>query len=419
VRQFTAVLTSLMAELVAAGTTAVAHAQIRVPPNQFGILDRADAAERLIVLATQQGISSLPPTSAQSFTYRFDFDAGNWVPSEQLGPISFRTPRTIGEGNFSVRIAGSYFQLSHTFAPILYQTSVPRAAYTKFGLQAEAKVGLLNFGFNYGVTNRVELNVNFPVVVNNTAASDIYLVDPSVPPVMGLRPVAGRPTIDELNAALATGGLREQRTSLTDPTILAVNPALDGRFNSGTHAGLGRISLGAKALLYSGDAVQSAFVLDFYAPSPSQDEFAGSDSPAILPRVVGAADLTDYLHMHADIGYQYDFDFEELRCFVWNVGWSVPLTGVTFDFGVGGSKFNQGIQWTPDRAQFEDLQGQTQTMTALQDNRLGDNFIDFLGGIKVRLTDHAVIGGAVTVPVNNQGFRPAALGTIAGEFYFR
>jgi hypothetical protein len=145
---------------------------------------------------------------------------------------------------------------------------------------------------------------------------------------------------------------------------------------------------------------------------------AGSASPAILPRVVAAADLAEFLRMHADVGYDYDFDFNELRRFVWDVGWSVPLTGVVFDFGVGGSKYNQGIQWTPDTAQFEDLEGQAQTMVALQDNRLGDNFVDFLGGVKLRLTDHAVVGGAVNVPVNDQGFRPTAVGTVAVELYF-
>jgi hypothetical protein len=43
--------------------------------------------------------------------------------------------------------------------------------------------------------------------------------------------------------------------------------------------------------------------------------------------------------------------------------------------------------------------------------------VDFLGGIKARITDQVVLSGAVTVPLNDQGFQPDALGTIALELY--
>ena len=190
-------------------------------------------------------------------------------------------------------------------------------------------------------------------------------------------------------------------------------------FNNGTHVGVGRISLGAKALLYADKILELAPMLEFYFPSPSQAEFAGSDSPAILPRLVAAFTLPRAAKLHVDAGYDYDFDHDELRRFVWNFGPSLPIGGwVTLDAGVGGSKFSQGVRWTPNSAPYNDFNGQPGTIQALGDTRLGSNFIDALCGIKFRLSDKSVISGAVNVPVNNEGFRAAAVGTVAAEFYF-
>ena len=54
-------------------------------------------------------ISSLPPTSGQSFLYEGDQEAMTFVPTEQLGPTAFRSPLTIGKHVLSLRAAGSYF----------------------------------------------------------------------------------------------------------------------------------------------------------------------------------------------------------------------------------------------------------------------------------------------------------------------
>ncbi|HVO22680.1 MAG TPA: hypothetical protein VMW56_03530 [Candidatus Margulisiibacteriota bacterium] len=181
---------------------------------------------------------------------------------------------------------------------------------------------------------------------------------------------------------------------------------------------MGRISLGVRHLLYADRVVELAPMFEVYFPSPSEGEFAGSDSPAILPRLVAAFALPYAAKLHVDAGYDYDFDHDELRRFVWNFGLSLGLGGLaTFDAGVGGSKFNQGVQWTPSTAPFTNANG-SGTIQALGDTRLGSNFIDALGGMKFRLSDRSVISGAVSVPLNNQGFRAAAVGTVAAEFYF-
>ena len=88
--------------------------------DRFGGQARADAAGRMVILGVQQGISSLPPTSGQSIVYEFDPELSTFVPSEQLGPTSFRSTQTIGKGKWSLRGSMTYFRLHQTFGPIKY-----------------------------------------------------------------------------------------------------------------------------------------------------------------------------------------------------------------------------------------------------------------------------------------------------------
>jgi hypothetical protein len=123
-----------------------------------------------------------------------------------------------------------------------------------------------------------------------------------------------------------------------------------------------------------------------------------------------------------DAGYDYDFEEGELRRFVWNGGASVPVARwLTFDFGAGGSIFDVPIRWTPSVSTGRGPSGELVTATVVpggEGNELGDEFVDFLGGFKVRLGDRAVLSGSVTTPLNSQGFRADAVGTIAIEGYY-
>ena len=399
--------------------------------NQFGGQDRADAASQMIVLGVQQGISSLPPTSGQAFTYDYNPELGTFVASEQLGPTVLRSTQTIGAGRLSVRAAVSYFELGETFDPTIYRLDVPSNSgfpsptYTLLGMQASANVTLLNFAVTYGFTDRIEMTVNVPVSVVQAHANQLYAVKPQnlvlAPPDRPLavvQPLPGQTPFQALQAAKATHQLVVATSSFN---------SLGFDFNEGQHAGVGRISVGGKGVLYDNDVVAVAFAPEFFCNSPSEAEFAGSNSPAILPRVIGQAKVATHLRVHADVGYDYDFDTSELRRFVWNTGISVPLVNWTFDLGVGGSKFDTGIQWTPSTAtgigpkappQYPD--GIPGVLTALEPDqtRLGTNFVDFLYGMKVKIFDGGVLSGAVNVPVTSDGFRAVAIGTVAFEYYF-
>lgn len=375
--------------------------------DQYGGQQRADAAAQLIVLAVQQAISSLPPTSGQSLTYEYDPTTLTFVADSRLGPTAFLSANTIGKGKGSFRFATSYFDLDHSFDPIDYLLE-PVGGFGRFGLHAEAQVALFNLSANYGLTHRWELNVNLPITIVNAQARQSFSTDMTALGIPADRaPFAVVTPRQALQTLLDTGDLVMREETFGD---------LGFKFDSGTAAGFGRAGIGAKGVLYANPRFRFAAAPQFFFPSPSQDEFAGPDSAAILPRVVGQARAAEFLTMHADLGYDYDFETSALRRFVWNVGAAYPTKGFSIDIGVGGSEYETPIRWTPSVAQ-----GRTGSVeyvvTAQEDNEVGTSFVDFRGGIKLRLTDRFVLSGAVTVPLNNEGFRPAALGTLALEAY--
>ena len=49
------------------------------------------------------------------------------------------------------------------------------------------------------------------------------------------------------------------------------------------------------------------------------------------------------------------------------------------------------------------------------ENELGTSYFDFLFGLKLRVHNRVILSGAVTVPIDQQGLRPVATGTVALE----
>lgn len=390
--------------------------------TQYGAQQRADAASQMIVLGVQQGISSLPPTSGQSFVYDYDAELGTFRESEALGPTVLRATQTIGANKLSLRFATSYFDLSKTLSAIPYQVTGPTIPdctgdpdlcfHTKLGMKASANVVAFNAGATYGITDRIELTLNVPFsVVDANASQIITTAPPPFPPANQADIIAVQGTVATLNEAIATNVVALRTIGF---------PPLGADFNGGTHAGLGRISVGGKGVVFANDLAEVAVAADFFCNSPSQDEFAGSDSAAILPRVIGQVKPIKYLRLLADVGYDYDFQVGELRRFVWNTGVSVPLSIVTLDAGMGGSLYDDAIRWTPVVASGVNADGAPITATAVNPSstQLGTNYVAFLFGVKVRLLKGTVLAGAVSVPVTNEGFQAAAIGTLALEYYF-
>jgi len=396
---------------VLTGEAGVAQAQ---PNAAFGGQARADAASQLILIGVQQGISSLPPTSGQSFAWTFDQGLGTFTASEELGPFSFRIPDTIGKNVFSFRGAMTYFNLSDTYDPILYEVIDNRTGpdrrdnmVTEFGLSVDARVFLWNLSGTYGIADNSDLSINVPLVFVDASATQTYLTSRAIPEGTVLL----AQDQDQIDRLIANGDASFAGQAVEPPAL---------QFSDGSNFGLGRVSLGSKTSLLESEDFSLAIAPELFFPSPSQSSFSGSDTWAILARVIGAYHFSDMFHVQADAGYDYDFSIAQLRRFVWNAGGWVTTSMATFDFGFGGSLFDEGVDFTPRQAEGRTSVGYPEgnQIVALGDPELGKNYVDFLGGVKFRLGDSSVLAGGVNVPITSDGLRAVAVGTVSFEYYF-
>jgi hypothetical protein len=370
----------------------------------------------MIILGVQQAISQLPPAQGQAFTYFYDRKLSTYVRSERLGPTQFTSPRTIGAGSLNARFAVSYFRLDEEFSPIFYEVSsnsrtgggeTTPIGFTQFGLDVEADVTVFDLAVTYGVLDRLDVFLDLPVVLVDASADQTFYALGEPPRVIvGPKRIFG----PEVTERLGT-----RRQSLSER----------GTFNGGSNVGLGRVGLGVKALLYETEDLAVGAVGKLSLASPSSDEFAGSDTFALFPRVAGAFFLDAPAQLYVDAGYEYDFSASELSRFAWDAGLSMPIARASIDVGVGGSVYDTPIRWTPLEAQgdpFDDPDGIYVNGTTLRvddpdETELDTNFVNVLIGGKLKLSERIVVSAAVTVPVAG-GFAPDAIGTIGLEAYF-
>ncbi len=378
--------------------------------NQFGRAGRAEGAAQLVTLSVQQAISQLPPSAGQAFSFRFDPARDTFVRSDRHGPTVLLSPRTIGDGRFSARVGVSYFRLSAEFAPVFYEVSPKGEAdlppvYTKFGLEMQANVTVVDLSATYGVTRWLDAFVDVPIVVVDASASQTF--------GKGVVADESREFVDFL---IERGGL--DRQSLAER----------GTFPAGTNAGLGRVGLGARTSFYSNTFLELGAVTRLSFPSPSSDVLAGSDSFAIYPRVVGELFSEAPAQVYVDAGYDYDFSFAELRRFAWSVGASMPLPAGSIDLGFTGSIYDTPITWTPATAQGDPFvpdgdpsgpfaDGIDMVLDEPGSNTVDNDVVNLVFGGRLELTEQFVVSAGVTVALTQNGVRPDAVGTLALEYY--
>jgi hypothetical protein len=353
--------------------------------NQFGGQDRADAAQNMILLAVQQAISALPPMAGQEFAYQYDPNSDTYQRRSTLGPSVLRSTRPIGRGRFNLRLTASHFRLSQSLGPAVYQVQ-PRdpqqatpSGFTAFGLSADAKVGVLNFGGSYGVTHWLDVFVAVPATIVDAQARQTFVTRAdalSEPP--GSAPVSGASTEAAMKDLLDSGVLVYRRESFED---------LGFAFNDGTRLGVGRIDLGTRAVVYAAERWRLALAPEMLLPSPSVDEFAGSDSLAVLPRLLGELAPAEQIRLMADLGYEYDFSRSELRRFVGSGGLLLSTRRYSVDIGVSGSVYDRPLIWTPSVAYGRATGTFPATILTTRDSiALGDDYVDFIAGFKVAIT---------------------------------
>ena len=397
-------------------TDGAAQRPVVTARNNFGAADRAAAASEIISLAVQQTISALPPASGQSPTYAYDPKSDTFaIVSTELGPVSFRTPSLLPAGKFGLRVGVSYFELSESFDPVPHSARTVNFGdqYTELGLSVGAKATVLNLSSDYGVTDWLQVGLVLPITIVDASAQDIFPSLEGFDGPVGVVSTEGPSNFDALLEAGTAGFFAED----FDPPGSNFSPK---RFNSGTSAGVGRISVGGKVKLGEWDVFHAAFAPRFYFPSPSSDDFAGSDTAALAARILTSTRAADWCRVLANLGYEYDFETAELRRFIWDVGASLSADALTADLGVSGSLYDEGIEWTPSVATATptDSSGETIHFQVDGDNRLGTNYIDFVFGLKYRVVGALLLLGQVQVPITSDGVRPNVAGTIGAEYLF-
>lgn len=379
--------------------------------NQFGGQDRADAASNLVVLAVERAIDALPIISGQSVTYRYDPESDAFGRTTQLGPTVLRSTETVEPGAFEIQVATSYFEMEHSFGPINYlftPEGSPQSVVAKIGLQTEAHVGLMMFAASYGLAKRFEIGLSLPATIVDAQAEQSFStrastlgVPASEAKITGARVTNGIPdAIATLDAGLQPGGalaLRRERLR-----------SLGFDFNQGTHAGLGRVALSSKAVMLTRERLRIAATATLLLPSPNEDQFAGTNSTSITPRLIGELRLSKLARLCTDIGYSYDSDHAELRRFAWNIGASYGVERASLDMGIGGSSFFEPVHWTPQVVHGEP----TTTGRALDDTTTDTTLVSFLIGGKAKLTERLSLTAGLTIPMLNLEFQPDVLATI-------
>jgi hypothetical protein len=380
-------------------------------PIQFGRGDRARAAEQVVTLAVQQAIGLLPPAAGQSFRYQYDPKLFTYARSDQAGPSQFRSPATLGMGTFDARLSVSYFGLDETFEPIFYLASDNAnpgpAGSTKFGLDVSADVAVTNFSLSYGLLDGLDVSLDVPVVVVDSEASQITAENSAGQTVI----LPQRFDRSILDRDIAEGRVFLNRTSLSD-----------SGYPGGTGVGLGRINLGVKANLVTHELVELGVLTSVAFASPSSAELAGTDSYAILPRLLVELLPNEVVQVYIDSGYEYDFSFAELRRFVWDFGISMQLGNrASIDAGFGGSVYDEPITWTPPIAiglpTADFPEGLTLFSDQGEDNEVDTDVTSLLLGGKLGLGEMSVLSAALTVPIDGD-LHPEAIISVGIEAYF-
>jgi hypothetical protein len=291
----------------------------------------------------------------------------------------------------------------------------------RFGTRIGARVGTLSLGGSYGFARLGEVNATIPLVVTSATVDVFASSDPDFQPGPFGETFAAVFFADsskQVADALASGGAVMREFDTGDST-------LDGS----AQVGLGRASIGAKWRLLDRQDWLAALSTPFLLPSPSEAELAGSDTAAFFPRLVGAYAFGESARISADVGYNLDFSRNDLRNFAWDVSAAYATTWVSFDVGVVGAVFNEGLEvFVPQSSvsskaertdePFVPVQGVTTraTSVALDAESLPTNLLDVRVALRVPLTERLSLAGVATIPALNVEFRPYAVGTISLEY---
>ncbi len=351
-----------------------------------GDAERIASAQRLALLAVQQGLTALSPPTAQSVNYVYDPVQEIFRRNEKLGPVSFLTAETVGRNVSVLRFSAAAFSLDDSvgvfsrFDSLDADGNVVDSGEGVESIGIDAAIYIFSLGFSYGLTDRLDVGISLPIVIAD---------------VQGFAP---------------------------DPDLGARFVFTDEQgFEDDSAIGLGGVALGAKAALLDTEWLAAALSFEVVLPSPNEDHYAGPESFAFFPQAAVTVPLASWLSVGGSAGYNHQLDDEELRRIAWKAGAWASLAGATFDAGVSGAEFDEDITFLPDREFFgveEPLADGTVLVerNSLEDATVDNSYVAVVSGIKWPVSRSVSLTAGVTIPVIGDGINPRVIGSLGLEY---
>jgi hypothetical protein len=328
-------------------------------------------------------------SSAGNFSFAFDPALGTFVSStDTLGPIFAERAPTLGRGKWSLNFYATFFDydtfngqsLHNLHTRALHDADVPApgdpdtpsgtpipGVRTGFEfddidikLNVDASVRIFSPAATYGVTDKLDVSVLFPIVsIDMDVRSQYRLI---------LSPENPTPSVHNTNV---TAGAEK-------PTDHA----------SGSDTGVGDILIGAKYQFYKSPAVELAGAFLGKFATGDEDNFFGTGDNTLRPflvasrtfRSLGGSSLN--LTPHVNLGYEYNINHFDRSGLEYIVG---------FDFG------------TRRLTLASELLG--------SHSQEGEDRVDVAVGLKWNVFKQIVLSGNVILPVNDSGVRSDVITT--------
>lgn len=341
----------------------------------------ADTFNRLNDIISAQ-VGAIPFASAGAgFAFRFDEDLGTFVQvTESFGPVYAERADTIGNGRFNVNLSFTAFKydeflgddLDDLVVTTLHDPDIipPFDERTSFELDTvdahlnlDININALNFAGTYGVTDRLDVGFLVPVaeVDVRVGAHAEVVKSPDNPIPVDVHTFEGGPESPDDSA-------------------------------SGSAQGLGDVVLRLKYHWLESETHNLAAALQVKTATGDEDDFLGTGQSTVRPFLIYSRSF-GRLTPHVNLGYEFNVDDSDQNSLEYAAGFDVGAEGFTVALSVLGSR-------------------------ELGGDGFADTIVNGSLGVKWNPFGSYIVTANVLVPLNDDGLRSDAIGTLAFERNF-
>ena len=345
------------------------------------LVETADTFNRLNDIISAQ-IGAIPFASAGAgFAFRYDEDLGTFVQvTESFGPVYAERADTIGQGRFNVNLSFTAYKydeflgddLDDLLVRALHEPdTIPpfddRSSFeldtVDIHLNLDVNINAFNFAGTYGVTDRLDVGFLVPVaeVDVRIGAHAEVVKSPDNPIPVDVHTFEGGPESPDDSA-------------------------------SGTAQGLGDVVLRLKYHWLESETHNVAAALQVKTATGDEDDFLGTGQSTVRPFLVYSRTF-GRLTPHVNLGYEFNLDDSDQNSLEYAAGFDVGAERFTFALSVLGSR-------------------------ELGGDGFADTIVNGALGVKWNPFGSYIVTGNVLMPLNDDGLRSDAIGTLAFERNF-